>query len=267
MLQVFETDSKTRNAKIALKIVRTPMLHGCLENEDRRPKTKDLETEDPLENEDLEKEDPLENEDLEKEDPLENEDLENEDPLENEDLEKEDPLENEDLENEDPLENEDLENEDPLENEDLENEDPLENEDLENEDPLEKHENTKQKIEAESSVAYPQISEMAETWPGVLLASWSLQVPVLFSDKRAKISRNIIVHVICFHRKTTRQQQKKETSHVENTSVTRTNDTATGSFFLWQFTRQFSQWYYISYWWLSCCSPSAIEWALFITGL
>ena len=82
-----------------------------------------------------------------------------------EDLEKEDPLENEDLENED------LEKEDPLENEDLENEDPLENEDLENEDPLEEHENTKQKIEAESSVAYLQISKMVETWPGVLLAS------------------------------------------------------------------------------------------------
>ena len=49
--------------------------NGCLENEDRRPKTKDLEKEDPLENEDLEKEDPLENEDLENEDPLENEDL------------------------------------------------------------------------------------------------------------------------------------------------------------------------------------------------
>ena len=111
-------------------------------------------------------------------------DLEKEDPLENEDLEKEDPLENEDLENEDPLENEDLENEDPLENEDLENEDPLENEDLENEDPLEKHENTKQKIEAESSLAYLQISKMTETWPGVSLAS--LQVPVLFSDKRAQ---------------------------------------------------------------------------------
>ena len=124
---------------------------GCLENEDRKPKTKDLEKEDPLENEDLE---------------------------------KEDPLENEDLENEDPLENEDLENEDPLENEDLENEDPLENEDLENEVPLEKHENTKQKIEAESSLAYLQISKMAETWPGVSLAS--LQVPVLFSDKRAQ---------------------------------------------------------------------------------
>ena len=76
------------------------IMTGCLENEDRRPKTKDLEKEDPLENEDLEKEDPLENEDLEKEDPLENEDLENEDPLENEDLEKEDPLENEDLEKE-----------------------------------------------------------------------------------------------------------------------------------------------------------------------
>ena len=100
------------------------------------------------------------------------------------DLEKEDPLENEDLEKEDPLENEDLENEDPLENEDLENEDPLENEDLENEDPQEKHENTKQKIEAESSLAYLQISKMAETWPGVSLAS--LQVPVLFSDKRAQ---------------------------------------------------------------------------------
>ena len=113
---------------------------GCLENENRRPKTKDLE--------------------------------------------KEDPLENEDLEKEDPLENEDLENEDPLENEDLEKEDPLENEDLENEDPLEKHENTKQKIEAESSLAYLQISKMAETWPGVSLAS--LQVPVLFSDKRAQ---------------------------------------------------------------------------------
>ena len=106
--------------------------------------------------------------DLEKEDPLEKEDLENEDPLENEDLEKEDPLENEDLENEDPLENEDLENEDPLENEDLENKDPLKNEDLENEGPLEKHENTRQKIEAESSVAYLQISKMAETWPGHL---------------------------------------------------------------------------------------------------
>ena len=66
-------------------------LNGCLENEDRRPKTKDLEKEDPLENEDLEKEDPLENEDLEKEDPLENEDLENEGPVENEDLENEDP--------------------------------------------------------------------------------------------------------------------------------------------------------------------------------
>ena len=87
------------------------------------------------------------------------------------DLEKEDPLENEDLEKEDPLENEDLEKEDPLENEDLENEDPLENEDLENEDPLEKHENTKHKTEAESTVAYLQISKMAETWPGVLLVS------------------------------------------------------------------------------------------------
>ena len=40
------------------------ILRGCLENEDRRPKTKDLEKEDPLENEDLETEDPLENEDL-----------------------------------------------------------------------------------------------------------------------------------------------------------------------------------------------------------
>ena len=85
----------------------------CRVSRKRRPKTKDLETEDPLENEDLEKEDPLENEDLENEDPLENEDLEKEDPLENEDLENEDPLENEDLENEDPLENEDLENEGP----------------------------------------------------------------------------------------------------------------------------------------------------------
>ena len=28
MLQVFETDLKTRNAKIALKTFRTPMLHG-----------------------------------------------------------------------------------------------------------------------------------------------------------------------------------------------------------------------------------------------
>ena len=45
----------------------TQCFGGCLENEDRRPKTKDLEKEDPLENEDLEKEDPLENEDLEKE--------------------------------------------------------------------------------------------------------------------------------------------------------------------------------------------------------
>ena len=53
---------------------------GCAENEDRRPKTKDLENEDPLENEDLENEDPLENEDLENEDPQENEDLEKEDP-------------------------------------------------------------------------------------------------------------------------------------------------------------------------------------------
>ena len=43
-------------------------------NEDRRPKTKDLEKEDPLENEDLEKEDPLEKEDLENEVPLKNED-------------------------------------------------------------------------------------------------------------------------------------------------------------------------------------------------
>ena len=89
-----------------------------------------------------------------------------------------------DLEKEDPLENEDLEKKDPLENEDLEKEDPLENEDLENEDHLEKHENTKQKIEAESSLAYLQISKMAETWPGVLLAS--LQVPVLFSNKGAQ---------------------------------------------------------------------------------
>ena len=80
---------------MGFELIRDVLL-GCLENEDRRPKTKDLETEDPLENEDLEKEDPLENEDLENEDPLENEDLENEDPLENEDLEKEDPLENED---------------------------------------------------------------------------------------------------------------------------------------------------------------------------
>ena len=89
-----------------------------------------------------------------------------------------------DFEKEDPLENEDLEKEGPLENEDLENEDPLENEDLENEDPLEKHENTKQKMEPESSLACLQISKMAETWPCVLPAS--LQVPVLFSDKRAQ---------------------------------------------------------------------------------
>ena len=54
----------------------------------------------------------------------------------------------------------DLEKEDHLENEDLENEDPLENEDLENEEPLEKHENTKQKIEVESSLAYLQISKI-----------------------------------------------------------------------------------------------------------
>ena len=73
----------------------------------------------------------------------------------------------------------DLEKEDPLENEDLEKEDPLENEDA-----LEKHENTKPKIEAESNLAYLQISKMAETWPGVSLAS--LQVPVLFSDKRTQ---------------------------------------------------------------------------------
>ena len=184
------------------------VMSGCLENEDRRPKTKDLEKEDPLENEDLEKEDPLENEDLGKEDPLENEDLEKEDPLENEDLEKEDPLENEDLEKEDPLENEDLEKEDPLENEDLEKEDHLENEDLENEDPVEKHENTKPKIEAESNLAYLQISKMAETWLGVSLAS--LQVPVLFSDKRAKISRNIILHVICFHEKQHDNNKRKK---------------------------------------------------------
>ena len=46
----------------------------------RRPKTKDLEKEDPLENEDLVKEDPLENEDLENKDPLENEDLKKENP-------------------------------------------------------------------------------------------------------------------------------------------------------------------------------------------
>ena len=78
-----------------------------------------------------------------------------------------------DLEKEDPLENEDLEKEDPLENENLEKEDPLENE-----DPLEKHENTKPKIEAESNLAYLQISKMAETWPGVSLAS--------FSDKRTQ---------------------------------------------------------------------------------
>ena len=78
-----------------------------------------------------------------------------------------------------------LENEDRRpKTKDLEKEDPLENEDLENEDPLEKHENTKKKIEAESSLAYLQISKMAETWPGVSLAS--LQVPVLFSDKRAQ---------------------------------------------------------------------------------
>ena len=77
-----------------------------------------------------------------------------------------------DLERENPLEKEDLENEDPLENEDLENEDPLENEDLENEDPLEKYENTKQKIEAESSLAYLQISKMAETWPGISFPSY-----------------------------------------------------------------------------------------------
>ena len=50
----------------------------------QRPKTKDIENEDPLENEDLGKEDPLEDEDLENEDPIENEDMEKEDPLENE---------------------------------------------------------------------------------------------------------------------------------------------------------------------------------------
>ena len=81
-----------------------------------------------------------------------------------EDLENEDPLENEDLENED------LENEVLLENEDLENEDPLENEDLENEDPPEEHENLKQKIEAESSVAYLQFPR----WPKHGLAFYSL---------------------------------------------------------------------------------------------
>ena len=124
----------------------------------------------------------------------------------------------------------DLEKEDTLENEDLENEDPLENENpLENEDPLEKHAKTKQKIEAESSLAYLQISKMAETWSGVLLAS--LQVPVLFSDKRAQNKQKH--HRTCYllPRKTTRQQQKRETRYVENTRVRRTNDTATGSFF------------------------------------
>ena len=102
--------------------------------------------------------------------PLENEDLEKEDPLENEDLENENPLENEDLEKEEPLENEDLENEYPLEYEDLENEDPLENEDLENEDPLEKHENTKQKIEAESSLEAP------------LGGLWVSRIPLIFDQ-------------------------------------------------------------------------------------
>ena len=72
---------------------RSMVFHGCLENEDLRPKTQKRR---PLENEELENEDPrkrrcLENEDLENEDPLENEDLENKDPLENEDLENKDP--------------------------------------------------------------------------------------------------------------------------------------------------------------------------------
>ena len=105
-------------------------------------------------------------------------DLEKEDPLENEYLEKEDPLENEDLENENPLENEDLENEDPLENEDLENEDPLENEDLKNEDPLEKHENTKQKIEGESS----WLTFNFPRWPKHGLAFHSLHYKYRFSS-------------------------------------------------------------------------------------
>ena len=119
-------------------------------------------------------------------------DLEKEDPLENEDLEKEDPLENEEFENEDPLENEDLENEDPLENEDLENEDPLENEDLENEDPLEKHENKKwSRNRVWLTCKFPR-------WPKHGLAFYPLHYKYRFSSpiNERKISRNIIVHVI-----------------------------------------------------------------------
>ena len=62
----------------AIKYATTPMFkmpdnraNGCLENEDRRPKTqrrRPLENEDPLEKEDLENKRPLDNED-----PLDNE--------------------------------------------------------------------------------------------------------------------------------------------------------------------------------------------------
>ena len=61
-----------RSSWIWNKHLKTYLL--CWVSRKRRPKTK---------TKDLEKEDPLENEDLEKEDPLENEDLENEDPIEN----------------------------------------------------------------------------------------------------------------------------------------------------------------------------------------
>ena len=100
----FSISLNNQNTYLCHHNIKHTQMLGCLENEDRRPKTEDLEKEDPLESEDLEKEDPLENKDLEKEDPLESEDLEKEVPLENKDLEKEDPLENEDLENKDPLE-------------------------------------------------------------------------------------------------------------------------------------------------------------------
>ena len=98
-----------------------------------------------------------------------------------------------------------LENEDRRpKTKDLEKEDPLENEDLENEDPLEKHENTKQKIEAESSLAYLQISKMAETWPGAFRGTFhdsatlvTQEDCIFFSDLFAVRHRTILP--IYFH--------------------------------------------------------------------
>ena len=95
-----------------------------------------------------------------------------------------------------------------LENEDLEKENPLENEDLENEDSL-KNTNTQDKKLRRNRV---WLTFKFLRWPKHGLAFYLLHYKYRFSSpiNERKISKNIIVHVICFHKKQHDNSKRKK---------------------------------------------------------